>query len=94
MENWFLPVGVLLLLWNVAVFLLYGLDKRKAKKGAWRIPEATLLTTAALFGGLGALLGMQVLRHKTKHTRFRILVPLFLLVQAGIIVWAFLMHHA
>jgi len=81
-------VGILLLILNVVVFLLYGLDKQKARKNAWRIPEATLLTTAALFGGLGALLGMQVLRHKTRHVRFQILVPLFLLVQAGLIVWA------
>jgi len=66
---------------TIVTFVLYGIDKRRAKKNAWRIPEKTLLGFAALFGGFGAFLGMRVFRHKTKHTRFKVLVPLFMIVQ-------------
>ena len=73
----------ILLVLNLAAFVLYGRDKGKAKRGAWRIPEATLLLVA-LFGPLGALLGMELFRHKTKHWKFKILVPLFLTLHIGI----------
>ena len=69
-----------LLLINLFAFALYGIDKAKAKRGAWRIPEATLLLVAFLGGSFGALLGMELFRHKTKHAKFRILVPLFLVL--------------
>ncbi len=72
--------GILFLL-NLISLILYVRDKKKAKKGAWRTPEATLLTAAFLFGGVGAMIGMYVFRHKTKHMRFRILVPLFFFLQ-------------
>ena len=62
-------------------FVLYGVDKSKAKKGRWRIPEKTLLLFAACCGGLGAFLGMKIFRHKTKHTSFKILVPVFMIIQ-------------
>ena len=62
-------------------FVLYGVDKSKAKKGRWRIPEKTLLLFAACCGGLGAFLGMKIFRHKTKHTSFKILVPVFMTIQ-------------
>ena len=65
---------------NLVAFLLYGLDKLKAKRGAWRIPEATLLLLALLGGSLGAFLGMEVFRHKTRHVKFKVLVPVFLLL--------------
>lgn len=71
---------------NIIAFLLYGMDKWKAKLGAWRIPEKTLLGVALLGGGLGALLGMQLFRHKTRHLSFRILVPLFLILHIIIII--------
>lgn len=61
---------------NLTAFALYGADKRKAKRGEWRIPERTLLAIALLMGGAGAFAGMRVFRHKTKHLSFRILVPL------------------
>lgn len=61
---------------NVAAFFLYGADKARARRGAWRISEATLLTAAFLGGCVGALLGMQLFRHKTRHRTFQILVPL------------------
>lgn len=70
---------------NIIAFLLYGMDKWKAKLGAWRIPEKTLLGVALLGGGLGALLGIQLFRHKTRHLSFRILVPLFLILHIVII---------
>ena len=61
---------------NLTAFALYGADKRKSKRGEWRIPERTLLAIALLMGGAGAFAGMRVFRHKTKHLSFRILVPL------------------
>lgn len=60
---------------NLASFALYGADKRRAVRGGRRIPERTLLLSAALFGGAGALAGMYVFRHKTKHVKFTVLVP-------------------
>lgn len=72
---------------NLLAFVLYGVDKLKAKKGAWRIPEATLLLVAFLGGSLGALLGMEVFRHKTKHAKFRVLVPLFLTLHIALAVY-------
>ncbi len=72
---------------NVVTFLAYGLDKWKAKQGAWRIKESTLLLLAAIGGSVGALLGMQVFRHKTKHLQFTVGVPLILLVQIALVVW-------
>jgi len=61
---------------NVVTFLMYGLDKLKAKRNKWRIPEKTLLLPTWLMGGVGALLGMQVFRHKTKHLAFQISAPI------------------
>ena len=76
---------VLLLLGvNLLAFALYGIDKGKAKRGAWRIRESTLLLAALLGGSAGALLGMELFRHKTKHWKFKILVPLFLTLHIGI----------
>lgn len=56
-------------------------DKYKAKKGLWRIPEATLMTIAALGGSVGSLIGMYTVRHKTKHLKFTVGIPLILAVQ-------------
>ncbi len=77
-----------LLVINAFAFLLYGIDKFKAIKGQWRIPEATLILAAALGGPLGALLGMIVWHHKTRKWKFKILVPLFLAVWIGIVIFA------
>ena len=65
---------------NIIAFIAYGVDKYKAIKEKWRIPEATLIGLAALGGGVGALLGMQIWHHKTKKPKFRIFVPLFLVI--------------
>lgn len=67
---------------NALTFALYGIDKSRARRGAWRIRESTLLGTAACFGALGALLVMYVFHHKTKHRAFALGVPALLLVQA------------
>ncbi len=74
-----LSKGVLifyLLAANVVTFCLYGMDKSRARRGAWRIPERVLLTAAFIGGCVGAMLGMQVFRHKTRHGTFQTLVPL------------------
>lgn len=63
------------LLMNLVAFVLYGVDKRRAKKGAWRIPERTLLLCTWLLGGVGAWLAMRVFRHKTKHIAFQVSAP-------------------
>lgn len=72
-------------LWNLVVFAMYGVDKSKAKRGKWRIPEKTLLLSAFLGGGIGAFLGMRILRHKTKHLQFQILVPIFMLISVALV---------
>ena len=66
---------------NAAAFLLMLIDKIKAKKKMWRIPERVLLGVSAIGGSLGGLLGMQVFRHKTKHIQFIVGMPLILAAQ-------------
>ena len=61
---------ILALAMGLLAFILYGVYKYKAKKGKWRIPEAVLLCVGLLGGSLGALLGMYLFRHKTKHWYF------------------------
>ncbi len=70
---------------NIVTFLIYGIDKRKAKQGCWRISEATLLILAVIGGSIGALLGMKVWRHKTMHKKFKYGLPLILLAQIALI---------
>ena len=78
-----------LLLINAVAFLLMLIDKWKAKKNLWRISEATLMSTAILGGGIGALLGMYAVRHKTRHLKFTLGIPLILAVQIGICLFVF-----
>ena len=66
---------------NIVTFLVYGIDKWKAKQGSWRISEATLLILAAIGGSIGALLGMKVWHHKTMHKKFKYGLPLILIIQ-------------
>lgn len=66
---------------NVITFLVYGVDKLKAKKNMWRIPEATLLALAAAGGSLGAWYGMRLWHHKTLHKKFRYGIPAIILLQ-------------
>lgn len=82
-------VLIYLLIINAAGFLLMRIDKGKARKNRWRIPEATLITVAALGGSAGSLLGMYLFRHKTRHLKFTLGIPLILAVQVVIVVWIF-----
>ncbi len=68
-----------LVLWNFIVFLIYGIDKKRARDKKWRIDEKYLIGLAFLLGGAGALFGMMIFRHKTKKILFRIMIPLSLL---------------
>jgi len=70
-----------LLIINAVSFLLMLVDKRKAQKKLWRIPESTLLLIAAIGGGIGSLAGMYTFRHKTKHLKFTLGVPTILILQ-------------
>lgn len=72
---------------NLAAFFLMGADKRRARRGGWRIPEKTLFLPAVLGGALGGVLGMRVFRHKTRHWYFRFGFPLLLLLQLALAVW-------
>lgn len=70
-----------LFLVNALAFLLMLADKRKAQKKLWRIPEATLMTMAAIGGSIGALAGMYTFRHKTRKPKFYIGIPVILALQ-------------
>ena len=70
---------------NVLTFLIYGADKWKAQRDKWRIPEDTLIWLAVAGGSVGALLGMNLFRHKTKHRKFFLGIPAILLVQLGLL---------
>ena len=80
MPLWTKLLSAYLLVMNLAAFGLMWSDKRRARRGEWRIPERTLLLTAALGGSLGGVLGMDLLRHKTRHWYFRFGLPLLLLL--------------
>jgi uncharacterized membrane protein YsdA (DUF1294 family) len=76
-----------LLILNVVTFFIYGIDKYKAKKSLWRIPESTLLLLAAVGGSVGAYFGMKVWHHKTLHKKFKYGVPIILLLHLGLFIY-------
>lgn len=76
---------------NVVTFLVYGIDKWKARHHRWRIPESTLLGLALLGGSIGAYLGMRVWHHKTMHKKFQFGVPAILLLQGLLAIY--LIHN-
>ena len=76
-----------LVLMNLVAFWVYGADKRRAKKGQWRIPEKTLLILPLLGGSVGGILGMAVFHHKTRHWYFRVGLPVIFLLQAAAAVY-------
>ena len=78
-------ICVVLLVMNLLSFAMMGIDKMKARRGSWRIPEKTLFLVTALFGGLGGTLGMKVFRHKTKHWYFKWGFPALLVLQAALL---------
>lgn len=77
---------------NAVGFVLMLVDKIKAKKNLWRIPEATLMGVAAVGGSIGALIGMHTFRHKTKHPKFTLGIPLILAVQISIVTWILVLN--
>ena len=84
------PVLLYLIIVNAAGFLLMLVDKIKAKRNAWRIPEATLMGVAAIGGSIGALSGMYYCRHKTKHIKFTLGIPAILIAQIAAVIYLFL----
>ena len=85
------PLVIAVIIWlcvaNLGTLILFGVDKKRAKEGRWRIPEKTLFLSAILGGSIGAILGMHLFRHKTKHWYFRYGLPAILLVQIGLGLW-------
>ena len=78
---------IYLLAVNAVTFIVYGIDKYKAKHAKWRISEATLLLLAVIGGSIGAWCGMKVWHHKTMHKKFKYGVPVILLLQVALAVW-------
>ena len=72
---------------NIATFFLYGIDKYKARKGRWRISEATLLMMAVIGGSIGAWSGMRLWHHKTMHKKFKYGIPIIIILQVTIAVY-------
>lgn len=72
---------------NLATFAVYGVDKRRARRGEWRVPEKTLFLLPLLGGSVGALLGMRIFHHKTKHWYFVWGIPAILLAQLALAAW-------
>ncbi len=75
---------------NVVTFVIFGIDKHKAIKHEWRIPEGSLMGFAALGGALGALLGMKFYRHKTRHAKFTVGVPLILVTHIFLLIMLYM----
>lgn len=82
-----MPVLLYLIIVNAAAFLLMLADKQKAKRGLWRIPESTLMGVAIIGGSVGALAGMYTFRHKTRHLKFILGVPLIFAIQILLIIF-------
>lgn len=84
-DRLYVLVTMYMLIMSIIGFVTMGIDKRKSIKRGWRIPELTLLLIAFLGGALGSFLGMRIFKHKTKHMKFIILIPLALLL--NILLW-------
>ena len=87
MNNLTTIILIYLLIINVVTFIVYGIDKYKAKHAKWRISEATLLLLAAIGGSIGAWCGMKVWHHKTMHKKFKYGVPVIFILQVALAVW-------
>ncbi|MBO4646412.1 MAG: DUF1294 domain-containing protein [Bacteroidales bacterium] len=81
---------------NLITFLLYGMDKIKARRSQWRVPEAVLIGFAVIGGSLGAWFGMIIWHHKTQHKKFKYGVPAILIIQMTILTywWMEIATHA
>ena len=82
MKYLFIYIGVM----SVIAFIVYGIDKLKAKKNLWRVPEKVLILLAFIGGALGALIGMYTFHHKTKKLKFTVLVPLALIIHIALLI--------
>lgn len=80
---------IYLIIINIAAFASMGIDKAKAKKKAWRIPEKTLFLLAIIGGSLGSIIGMQTFRHKTKHWYFKWGMPAIFVLQVALAVFLY-----
>ena len=74
---------------NIITFMMYGIDKQKAKKGKWRISEATLLMMAIVGGSIGAWAGMRIWHHKTMHKKFQYGIPAIIIMQIALVVYLY-----
>lgn len=86
-------IEITLLYWlniNIVTFVLYGMDKRRAKRSKWRISEATLIWMAVLGGSVGALVGIKLWHHKTLHAKFRYGIPAILIAQVLLVAYVLL----
>ena len=85
-----IPIIILsyLVVINLIAFVLYGIDKKRAIRNEHRIRESVLLWIARLGGAIGSWLGIKIFRHKTKHTKFRLVVPLWMIIWVVVIVFA------
>ena len=72
---------------NLITFFIYGIDKYKAKKELWRIPEKVLIFFAFFGGSIGALFGMKIWHHKTLHNQFKYGIPAIIVLQAILVVY-------
>ncbi|MCF0229249.1 MAG: DUF1294 domain-containing protein [Parasporobacterium sp.] len=90
MSNTLLVVFIIyLIVINIAGFAVMGIDKKRAVKGQWRIPEKTFFIISLLGGGLGSWVGMYVFRHKTKHWYFVVFIPLIFIVETAAVIFLF-----
>ena len=81
---------IYLIVINILTFLIFGIDKWKARKGKWRIPEGTLIWMSIIGGSIGALMGMYLFHHKTQKRKFNLGIPAILLAQAILAYFLFL----
>lgn len=86
---WMIVFVLYLVLINLIAFILYGADKYKAQHEQWRVPEKVLIGLALIGGSVGAILGMRIFHHKTRHKLFSIGLPLILAIQLLLIMFAF-----
>ena len=77
----------LIVLLNLITFVVYGIDKLKARKNKWRIPDSTLMLLAIIGGSIGALLGIKVWHHKTLHRKFRYGIPMIILAETALVIY-------
>lgn len=78
-----------LIIINIVTFFIYGIDKYKAKKSQWRVSEKILITLAILGGSIGAWIGIKIWHHKTKHQKFKLGIPIIIVIQICLLIYLF-----